>query len=390
MGDLNCNLLKSDRASVHLKSFITESSLFNVPFDSTYHTSVTDSWLDVIIIDGQEKLGNFSKSLSPFIGGHDYLQCDYNLKTVENANKSVSFRDFRHCDHQALAEMLRTKLIQPNSSSVMSDPNELVAYFSDSVIDTLDFFAPINKRTLKRKASPWITYELKTDFHTRDALYKRARRTGNSHLLTLYKIKRKELKTKLNNARDKYLRNVLEDESQGTNIWTKLKRLGIIKDKKSSPLDHFDADELNLFYSNTLTKHPLCTREFIEDLHLHHVKNVNCSFSWSNIDIVDVTISLKSTLQKSKGKSPDGLDLRWLRDHISQISLFLMSIFNCSLNTCLFPDTWKTVFIVPLNKPTSPKSLSDTRPIANLPHLAKVFERIVANQVVSYLEKMIY
>lgn len=74
MGDLNCNLLKSDRASVHLKSFITESSLFNVPFGSTYHTSVTDSWLDLIIIYGQEKLGNFSKSLSPFIGGHDYLQ----------------------------------------------------------------------------------------------------------------------------------------------------------------------------------------------------------------------------------------------------------------------------------------------------------------------------
>lgn len=30
--------------------------------------------------------------------------------------------------------------------------------------------------------------------------------------------------------------------------------------------------------------------------------------------------------------------------------------------------------------------MSDTRPIANLPHLAKVFERIVANQVVIYLE----
>ncbi|CAD6232988.1 GSCOCG00007083001-RA-CDS [Cotesia congregata] len=30
--------------------------------------------------------------------------------------------------------------------------------------------------------------------------------------------------------------------------------------------------------------------------------------------------------------------------------------------------------------------MSDTRPIANLSHLAKVFERIVANQLVSYLE----
>lgn len=283
-------------------------------------------------MDSQEKLENFSKSLSPFIGVHDYFQWDYNLKIVEKVNKSVSFRDFRHCDHQALAEMLRTKLILANPSKAISDPNELVDYFSYSVIDSLDLFALINKRTLKRQASPWITYELKPDLHARDALYKRARRTGNSHLLTLFKIKRRELKIKLNNRRDEYLRNVLEDKSQGTKIWTELKRLGIIKGKKSSPLDHFDANKLNSFYANTLTRYPSCTREFIGDLLLHHAKVVNCSFSRSHIDIVDVTKSLKLTLHKSKGKSPDGLDLRWLRDHLSQISFFLMTIFDCSLN----------------------------------------------------------
>lgn len=44
------------------------------------------------------------------------------------------------------------------------------------------------------------------------------------------------------------------------------------------------------------------------------------------------------------------------------------------------------VLIIPLNKITPPKSSSDTRPIANLSHLSKVFESIVANQLVAYLE----
>ncbi|XP_074099260.1 uncharacterized protein LOC141527590 [Cotesia typhae] len=387
LGDLNCNLLKTDRAPAHLNSFITDSDLFNVPFGSTYHTSGTDSWLDVIIIDSQDKLGAFSKSQSPFIGGHDYLSCEYRLSLPSKFTKTVCFRDFRHCDHQALAEVLTTNLIQTSLIHQTSDPNELLNYFMHSVTDSLDNIAPHRERILKRQVSPWITKELKAELHARDALYKQARRSRDLHLLTIYRIKRRELKSKLNNARENYFKNILEDDSQGVNIWTKLRQLGIIKSKQSSPLDYFDAERLNSFYAKTLTRHPSCTREFIIDLPIHYVVNVDCRFNWSHIDFLDVIKSLKQTLQKSKGKSPDGLDLKWLRDHLSQITLFLTTIFNSSLNTSLFPDSWKSVFIIPLNKVKSPKSMSDTRPIANLPHLAKAFERIVAKQVVNYLEE---
>ncbi|CAD6208559.1 GSCOCG00012740001-RA-CDS, partial [Cotesia congregata] len=63
-----------------------------------------------------------------------------------------------------------------------------------------------------------------------------------------------------------------------------------------------------------------------------------------------------------------------------------MNIYNRSIDTCVFPDAWKLVYIVPLNKISAPKSMSDTRPIANVSHLAKVFERILANQLTNYLE----
>ena len=41
---------------------------------------------------------------------------------------------------------------------------------------------------------------------------------------------------------------------------------------------------------------------------------------------------------------------------------------------------------VPLNKVSSPTSPSDTRPIANLSHLAKVFDKLVTEQLISFLE----
>lgn len=386
MGDLNCNLLKSDRLSNHLQSFISESGLYCVPYGPTFHTTETESWLDVIIIDNEDKLVRYSKSSLPFIGGHDYLLCEYRLEPPIKYDKKVKFRDFRNCNHVALADDLNNKLNQININFEEADPNNLISYFNESIIASLNNFAPFTEKKLKRPNNPWLTNALRREFRERDALYKRARRTSDQNLLRLYKMKRKDLKNKLNIARDNYFKTILENSSHKSNVWTDLKRVGIIKPNKSSPLDHFDANNLNIFYANILKKHPSCSRDFIFELSTLTSRKVSSLLNWTQIDIVDVTKNLQLTLQKSKGKSPDGLDIKWLRDHLQQVSIFLMNILNRSLETSIFPEVWKSVFIVPLNKINSPKSMSDTRPIANLSHFAKVFERIIANQLVEYLE----
>ncbi|CAG5078815.1 Protein of unknown function [Cotesia congregata] len=115
-----------------------------------------------------------------------------------------------------------------------------------------------------------------------------ARRTGNLNLLSLYKKLRSELKIKICDARDNYFKNVLEESAQGSDIWSKLKKLGIIKPRQSSPLDHFDANLLNNFYASTVTKYPSCDKNFVFDLPNHHTKQVNCVFNWSKLDIVDL------------------------------------------------------------------------------------------------------
>ncbi|CAG5109295.1 Protein of unknown function [Cotesia congregata] len=350
MGDLNCNMLKSERSANHLKSFISEAGLYCIPFGLTFHTIDVDSWLDVIIIDGINKLGTFTKSASPFIGGHDYLLCNYKLELKTVYDKQVTYRDFKNCDHQSLAIDLNNKLNLGCINLEDFQPNELVTYFLDSINSSLDVFAPFTTRKLRRPSCPWLTHELKREFHIRDNLYKRARRTKDANSLALYKKMRKELKVKLNLARDAYFKQILENSSQQVNIWSNLKRMGIIKAKKSSPLDHFEADDLNYFYANILRKHPSCSRNFVNSLPSHATRKVDSVFHWSLIDLVDVTKNLQITLHKSKGRSPDGFDLKWLRDHIPSISLFLMTIFNCSLNTGSFPDAWKLVMILGSNR----------------------------------------
>lgn len=160
----------------------------------------------------------------------------------------------------------------------------------------------------------------------------------------------------------------------------------MIKSNLSSPLNDFDGLELNNYYANIVKRHPLCIRYFLNSLPTNYTRQVNSQFNWSKIDIVDVIKALHVTLAKSKRKCPDGLDLKWLKDYLPQISLFLTALFNRSIDTGIFPDVWKMVFIIPLNKFTPPRSPSDTCPISNLSHLAKIFERIIANQITIYLE----
>ena len=51
-----------------------------------------------------------------------------------------------------------------------------------------------------------------------------------------------------------------------------------------------------------------------------------------------------------------------------------------------YPDLWQQVFIIPLNKCNNPQTVSDTRPIAKLCHLPKVFDKIIATQISQHLE----
>lgn len=122
----------------------------------------------------------------------------------------------------------------------------------------------------------------------------------------------------------------------GSNTWSKLKRVSIVKTGQSSSLDHFSANNQSEFYAKTLIRYPSCNFDFVPNLLLLSASRVTCSFKQSLIDIVDVTKNLQLTLQKSSGKSLDGLDLKLWRDHLSQVSLFLKHILNCSFDMGLF------------------------------------------------------
>ena len=109
----------------------------------------------------------------------------------------------------------------------------------------------------------------------------------------------------------------------------------------------------------------------------------------------EITVTeITKTLQKCKNRSAPGEDqISYLilknldREQLSHVAL----IYNSCLRTGYFPNAWKQAKVVMLPKPgkdlTKPTSY---RPISLLPAMGKIFERIVASRLSTFLEKSNY
>ncbi|XP_015118947.1 uncharacterized protein LOC107042420 [Diachasma alloeum] len=90
---------------------------------------------------------------------------------------------------------------------------------------------------------------------------------------------------------------------------------------------------------------------------------------------------------QSNAVGADGISRKIMMNTLPALSDCLLTMMNKSFDDCIFPMNWKRAVIAPVAKVSSPKSPTDYRPIALLPFLAKVLERLEFNQLSSYLHE---
>lgn len=64
----------------------------------------------------------------------------------------------------------------------------------------------------------------------------------------------------------------------------------------------------------------------------------------------------------------------------------ITAIVNKSITTGTVPSQWKTSIVTPIPKINDPVELKDLRPISILPFLSKLLERVICDQLTSYVE----
>ena len=119
------------------------------------------------------------------------------------------------------------------------------------------------------------------------------------------------------------------------------------------------------------------------DSHLRYLTGTDKRFELRPTSTSKV-FSLLNKLNKSKATGLDKISGRLLRQCADLISSPICNIFNQLISQGVFPDDWKSARVAPLFKQGDRDDLNSLRPISAV---AKVFERIIYDQVHAYLEE---
>ena len=82
----------------------------------------------------------------------------------------------------------------------------------------------------------------------------------------------------------------------------------------------------------------------------------------------------------------DDISSYFLKLALPFIENSLAFVFNTSIETSFFPDSWKIARVTPIYKNGDRAEKSNYRPISLLPVISRLFEKLVTNQVYQYME----
>lgn len=90
-----------------------------------------------------------------------------------------------------------------------------------------------------------------------------------------------------------------------------------------------------------------------------------------------------------RSAGPDQMPYLLFKHFSPNVILFFVVLFNHLLSTSYFPRCWKHSIVTPIPKPSKdPSIISNWRPISNLNCISKIFERILARRLHSFLDRL--
>ena len=90
-------------------------------------------------------------------------------------------------------------------------------------------------------------------------------------------------------------------------------------------------------------------------------------------------------LSDKKATGLDSISTQLIKISAPHIANSITNIFNCAISTGIFPDDRKLARVIPVFKNGSPSDVNNYKPISIIPVIAKVFEKIIYDQLYNYL-----
>ena len=380
VGDLNDNLLASHTS--HLQKILSRTTLSNHVTRPTRITATSASLLDVVLADSS--LVTSCSVVSADISDHFPVLAKVRCVLQRALPPSYYFRRLQSVNWEEFRQDLEKQCL--DEFSIPDDVDSMVNEWYTKVMEVLNRHAPLIKKKShahQKRPCPWLTDELKTLVQQRNHLHRQLKKhPTDTALQTAHRTARAAARKLERRLKNEYFQNKIQD-SGGDNkkMWSIVNT--ITGRMKSKQVPQASVTDLSSTFGATVTDNTRST-----DLHSvnHHGPSNSNDLMEFELCSSESVLKLLQSIDVGKATGHDELPALVLKLCSHQLSPSLCQIFNSSLLQGVVPKSFKKANITPLLKAGDPTNPANYRPISLLPIVSKLLEKIVQQQLISYLD----
>ena len=278
-----------------------------------------------------------------------------------------------------------------NNKSRENNIEENHKLIEEHLKDMLDKHVP-SKLTSTRIDLPWLTADLKRKCRRNQRLYNKAKKTGKDKHKKHYKSSQKATRTALNQARWRYINEILQtgfEEGNSKPFWK------YVRSQKQDNLGVSALKKQGQLHSDRQAKYDILAEQF-RSVFTRDREDPNRDtklYEPSHPPIDSLVINeegvkeLPLGINPNKPSGPDQIPCSLLRELATELAPMLTSFFRQSLTTGLLPQVWTKVWISPIFKKGSRCQPENYRPVSLTCITCKLFEHILCPHIRGHLDR---
>ena len=192
------------------------------------------------------------------------------------------------------------------------------------------------------------------------------------------------MKHAIRTTKKKFLSSALSDK-RPKNIWRFIPRTL----KPENQTITVNVEDLNKHFITTanrlLKSEHLEPQDILKTLESLPDQTSKANFNLQYVTYEQVEKELKD-LRLDCSAGYDSISVQHVKSAYENLVSPLTHINNSSMSENLFSIQWKKAQIIPIPKSDDPQNFDDYRPVSVLPLFSKVYERLVAKQLCTFLE----
>jgi len=387
VGDFNIDLLDFECNSSRLYCAVLGGlGLYQIIKEPTRVSRTSSTLIDHISCTDKSSI--LDSGVVPLVGVSDhhliYAVLNVVLPVVPPVTRT--FRNLCHFDRVNFDSDLKT--IPWHNIYRLASLDDKVTLFTDYILMLFDIHAPLTTKTFTRPKAPWFTPNIRLMMRMRNRIYRKCKRADvpNPNDWEQYQVLRNL--TRVSQSREKrayfdWLARINVNDSK--KLWKELNRLNVNNRKSFALPDHLsDPDEINNYFATAIPHLQPCDHL----MGLYTQDRLGCVDSLFDFNAVPIDVVNNAIFSiKSESMGSDSISISMLKLCLPVVLPVIAHLVNSCLVDGYVPGAWKEAIVVPIPKKHNPTEYKDIRPISILSPLAKILERLVDDQLRSYLSK---